>query len=69
MGLAIDDSLNDWKALTRNLLDDAVPVTTNHCENQICPRALGRKAWLFAGSELAGKRAANVMSRVQVGQA
>jgi transposase len=26
---------------------------------------MGRKAWLFAGSELAGKRAAVVMSLVQ----
>lgn len=26
---------------------------------------MGRKAWLFAGSELAGKRAATVMSLVQ----
>jgi transposase len=26
---------------------------------------MGRKAWLFAGSELAGKRAAMVMSLVQ----
>lgn len=27
--------------------------------------AMGRKAWLFAGSELAGQRAAIVMSLVQ----
>jgi len=26
---------------------------------------MGRKAWLFAGSELAGRRAATVMSLVQ----
>ena len=29
------------------------------------PWAMGRKAWLFAGSELAGQRAAMVMSLVQ----
>ena len=29
------------------------------------PWAMGRKAWLFAGSELAGQRAAIVMSLVQ----
>ena len=29
------------------------------------PWAMGRKAWLFVGSELAGKRAATVMSLVQ----
>lgn len=29
------------------------------------PWAMGRKAWLFAGSELAGKRSATVMRLVQ----
>ena len=29
------------------------------------PWAMGRKAWLFCGSELAGQRAAMVMSLVQ----
>ena len=37
----------------------------NHLENLMRPWAMGRKAWLFAGSELAGKRAATVMSLVQ----
>ena len=34
---------------------------SNHCENQIRPWTMGRKAWLFAGSELAGQRAAVVI--------
>ena len=62
---AIDYSLNNWASLTRNLLDGEVPVSNNHLENQIRPWAVGRKAWLFAGSELAGQRAAMVMSLVQ----
>jgi transposase len=62
---AIDYSLNHWSALTRNLLDGEVPVSNNHLENQIRPCAMGRRAWLFAGSELAGQRAAIVMSLVQ----
>jgi transposase len=62
---AIDYSLNHWTALTRNLLDGEVPVDNNHLENQIRPWAMGRRAWLFAGSELAGQRAAVVMSLVQ----
>jgi hypothetical protein len=62
---AIDYSLNHWTALTRNLHDGAVPVDNNHLENLIRPWAMGRKAWLFAGSELAGQRAAIVMSLVQ----
>ena len=63
--LAIDYSLNHWTALTRNLLDGDVPVDNNHLENQIRPWAMGSRAWLFAGSELAGQRAAVVMSLVQ----
>ena len=62
---ALDYSLKHWTALTRNLLDGDVPVDNNHLENQIRPWAMGRKAWLFCGSELAGQRAAVVMSLVQ----
>jgi transposase len=62
---AIDYSLNHWAALTRSLHDGEVPVDNNYLENQIRPWATGRKAWLFAGSELAGQRAAIVMSLVQ----
>jgi hypothetical protein len=62
---AIDYSLNHWTALTANLEDGRVPVDNNHIENLMRPWAMGRKAWLFAGSELAGQRAAIVMSLVQ----
>ena len=62
---AIDYSLNHWPALTAHLRDGSVPTDNNHIENQMCPWAMGRKAWLFAGSELAGQRAAVVMSLVQ----
>jgi transposase len=62
---ALDYSLKHWTGLTRNLLDGNVPVDNNHLENQIRPWAMGRKAWLFTGSELAGQRAAVVMSLVQ----
>lgn len=61
---AIDYSLNHWTALTANLRDGNVPVDNNHIENQMRPWAVGRKSWLFAGSELAGQRAAVVMSLV-----
>jgi transposase len=62
---AIDYSLNRWTALSRFLLDGDVSVDNNSLENLMRPWAMGRKAWLFAGSELAGKRAAVVMSLVQ----
>ena len=62
---ALNYSLNAWEALTRHLVDGDVPVDNNHCENLIRPWAMGRKAWLFCGSELAGRRAAVVMSLLQ----
>jgi transposase len=62
---AIDYSLNAWVALTANLQNGNVQIDNNHIENQMRPWAMGRKAWLFAGSELAGQRAAVVMSLVQ----
>jgi hypothetical protein len=62
---AIDYSLNAWDALTLHLRDGAVAIDNNHLEQQIKPWKLGAKNWLFVGSELAGQRAAMVMSLVQ----
>ncbi|WP_047198089.1 IS66 family transposase [Caldimonas brevitalea] len=62
---AIDYSLNRWAVLGRFLRDGEVSSHNNHLENLLRPWAMGRKAWLFAGSELDGQRAAIVMSLVQ----
>lgn len=62
---AIDYSLNRWEALTTYLADGNVQIDNNHLENLIRPWAMGRRAWLFAGSELAGQRAAIIMSLLQ----
>ena len=62
---ALDYSLRRWAALGRFLHDGDVSIDNNHVENLMRPWAMGRKAWLFCGSELAGQRAAMVMSLVQ----
>ena len=62
---AIDYSINAWEALTLHLDDGAVAIDNNLIERQIKPWKLGAKNWLFVGSELAGQRAAVVMSLVQ----
>jgi hypothetical protein len=62
---AIDYSLGNWASLTLHLQDGSLPLDNNFLERQIKPWQLGRKNWLFAGSELAGQRAAVVMSLVQ----
>lgn len=58
-------SVKRWAALSRYLDDGAVPIDNNWAENQIPPRALGGKNWLFAGSLRSGKRAAAIMSLIQ----
>ena len=42
-----------------------MPIDNNHVENRIRPWALGRRNWLFIGSQLAGEWAAVVMSLLQ----
>ncbi len=39
-----------------------LPIDNNPVENTIRPIALGRKNWLFAGSERAGKRASAIQT-------
>ncbi|WP_029921165.1 transposase domain-containing protein, partial [Nevskia soli] len=54
-----------WPALTRFLADPALPIDNNHDERQIRPWAVGKKNWLFTGTQLAGERAAAIMSLIQ----
>lgn len=66
---AIGYSLKRWPALARYLDDGRHPIDNNPIENAIRPIALGRKNWLFAGSEPAGKRAAAIMSLIATAKA
>jgi len=47
-----------WDALTRYIDDGRLEISNNAAENAIRPVALGRKNWLFAGSDSGGERAA-----------
>lgn len=62
---AIDYSLSNWTALIRFLDDGNVPIDNNAAENSIRPLAVGRKNWLFVGSQQAGERAGNVLSLIE----
>lgn len=66
---AIDYTLRRWSALARYLDDGRYPIDNNPIENAIRPIALGRKNWLFAGSETAGQRAATIMSLLATAKA
>jgi transposase len=59
---AIDYSLKRWAALRRYATDGRLPIDNNPVENAIRPIAIGKKNWLFVGSERAGKRAAAIQS-------
>ncbi len=66
---ALDYTLRRWPALIRYANDGSYPIDNNPIENAIRPIALGRKNWLFAGSESAGKRAAAIMSLLATAKA
>jgi transposase len=55
---AIRYARSRWHALTRYLDNGRLEISNNAAENQIRPLALGRKNWLFAGSDSGGVRAA-----------
>ena len=59
---AIDYSLKRWPALVRYANSGDLPIDNNPIENAIRPIAIGKKNWLFAGSERAGKRAAAIQT-------
>jgi transposase len=59
---AIDYSLKRWSALVRYANSGNLPIDNNPVENIIRPIALGRRNWLFTGSERAGKRAAAIQT-------
>ena len=53
---------NQWPALTEFVHDGLLPLDNNLCERQIRSLALGRKNYLFAGSDAGAERAAILYS-------
>lgn len=54
-----------WEAFTRFLDDGRLEIDNNIAERAIRPIAIGRKNWLFAGSEAGGERAAAIYSVIE----
>ena len=61
---AIRYSLARWDALTLPLRDGRACLDNNSAERAIRPVALGRKNYLFAGSDSGGERAAAIYSLI-----
>ena len=55
---AMDYMLKRWTAFTRFLSDGRICLTNNAAERALRGIAIGRKNWLFAGSDRGGERAA-----------
>lgn len=55
---AIRYARSRWSALTAYVDHGRLEISNNAAENAIRPVALGRKNWLFAGSDAGGERAA-----------
>jgi transposase len=58
IGEAVQYALNQWNALKRYLDDGDLAIDNNAAENAIRPIALGRKNYLFLGSDRGGRAAA-----------
>ena len=60
MAKAIRYALARWDALTLVLRDGRVRIGNKAAERLMRPMTLGRKNWLFAGSDAGGERAAAI---------
>ena len=61
---AFDYMLTRWPAFTVFLRDGRICLTNNAAERALRGIALGRRAWLFAGSDRGGERAAVIYSLI-----
>jgi transposase len=58
-------ALTRWTALGRFIDDGTIEIDNNTAERAIRPITLGRKNWLFAGSDKGGQRAAGILSLIE----
>ena len=65
LGDAITYAVNQWPTITRYTEVGEAEIDNNSCEHTMRCVALGRKNWLFCGSEAGGKRAAILYSLVE----
>jgi transposase len=64
MSKAISYCLSNWDALLRYTQDGDLAIDNNAAENALRPIVLGRKNWLFAGSDNGGRTGAILASLV-----
>ncbi len=64
IGQAIHYAINQWTALTRYIDDGDLAIDNNPAERALRGIAVGRKNWLFAGSDRGGRTAATLYSLI-----
>jgi len=64
LAIAINYALSRWEALTRYCNEGRIDMTNNTAERSLRAVALGRKNYLFAGSDEGGERAATMYSLI-----
>ena len=64
LGAAINYTLGRWIQLTRYRDDGRIEIDNNSAERSIRLIVLGRRNYLFAGSDAGGERAANIYSLI-----
>ena len=62
IGKAMAYCLNNWPELTWFLKDGRIEISNNLVENRVRPFAIGRKNWLFCGSEEAARAMAIILT-------
>ncbi len=64
MGQGVTYALNQWDALKVYATDGELNIDNNPAENAVRRIALGRKNWLFAGSDRGGRTAATLFTLI-----
>lgn len=62
IGKAIRYSLGHWQELSRFCENGRIEISNNLVENRVRPFAIGRKNWLFCGSEEAARAMATILT-------
>ena len=64
LGAALTYAQNQWQALRRYTQDGRLPIDNGRSERALRQVAVGRKNWLFAGSDAGGERAARLYTLI-----
>ena len=69
MGTAVNYTFNQWSRLTTYLDHGEVTPDNNAAENAIRPFVIGRKNWLFAGTQEGAEASACLYSLIETAKA